>query len=88
MQITPLVTHSRDQLVSLCMIYVSLVWNSILQCCVIHRNTYSINSTAVTVTPAAAVPELLHGPFLSPQTSQIQFCLISRGGMNWSLCRV
>ena len=30
---------------------------------------------------------LLHGPFLSPQTSQIQFSPISRGGINWSVCR-
>ena len=28
-----------------------------------------------------------HGPFLSPQTSQIQFSPISRGGINWSVCR-
>ena len=49
-----------------------------------HLNTHSINCTAVTAT---AVPELLHGPFLSPQTSQIQFSLISRGGINWSVCR-
>ena len=27
-------------------------------------------------------PELLHGPIHSPQTSQIQFSPISRGGMN------
>ena len=30
---------------------------------------------------------LLHGPFLSPQTSQIQFSPIYRGGINWSVCR-
>ena len=30
---------------------------------------------------------LLYGPYLSPQTSQIQFSLISRGGINWSVSR-
>ena len=30
---------------------------------------------------------VLHGPFLSPQASQIQFSPISRGGINWSVCR-
>ena len=30
---------------------------------------------------------LLHGPFLSPQTSQIQFSPISRGDINCSVCR-
>ena len=55
----------------------------------IYWNTHSINYTARTVTPAvsAAVPKLLHGPFLSPQTSQIQFSPISRGGINRSVCR-
>lgn len=62
---------------------------------VYHQNTHSIKCTpvtvavtAVTVTPVTAVPpELLHGPFLSPQTSQIQLYPISRGGINWSVCR-
>ena len=35
----------------------------------------------------AAVPELLHGPIHSPETSQIQFSPISRVGINWSVCR-
>ena len=49
------------------------------------RDTHSSNCTTVTVTPAvtAVCPlELLHGPFLSPQISQIQFTPISRGGIN------
>ena len=55
----------------------------------IYWNPHSINCTALTVTPAvsAAVPKLLYGPILSPQTSQIQFSPISRGGINWSVCR-
>ena len=57
-----------------------------------NQNTHSINCTpvtTVTVTAAvtAAVPELLHGPILSPLTSQIKFSPISRGGINWSVCR-
>ena len=37
------------------------------------RNNHSIKCTPVTVTAAVnfTVPELLHGPFLSPQISQI-----------------
>ena len=35
-----------------------------------------------------AVPELLHCLIQTPQTFQIQFSPISRGGMNWSVCRV
>ena len=54
-------------------------------------NTHSINCTGVTAAAVTAAvpppPELLHGPILSPQTSQIQFSPISRGGINWSVCR-
>ena len=58
-----------------------------------YLNTHSINCTPVIVTAvpvtAAAVtaPKLLHGSFLSPQISQIQFSPISRGGINWLVCR-
>ena len=40
-----------------------------------------------TITVTVTVLELLHGPFLSPQISQIQFFPISRDGINWSVCR-
>ena len=33
-------------------------------------------------------PELLHGPILSPQTSQIKFSLIFGGGSNWLVCTI
>ena len=44
------------------------------------KKTLSIDCIAVTA--AVRPPELLHGPILSPQTSQIQFSPISRGGIN------
>ena len=59
--------------------------------------------TAAITAVTAGVPELLHGPFLSPQpplSPVFSFCIslhgpflspqtspISRGGINWSLCR-
>ena len=49
-----------------------------------NLNTHSTKC----IPPVAAVPELLHGPIHSHQTSQIKFSPISRGGMNWSVCRV
>ena len=55
-----------------------------------YQNTHSINCTPLTATHAVTVvppPELMHGQFLSPQTSQIRFSPISRGGINWSVCR-
>ena len=60
-----------------------------------NQNTHSINCTHVTITTvtvtaavtAITVLELLHGPFLSPQTSQFQFSPISRGGIKWLVCR-
>ena len=52
-----------------------------------YLNTHSINCVPADVTAVTAVPppELLHGPILSPQTSQIQFPPISRGSINWSV---
>ena len=38
-----------------------------------NRNTHSFNCTVTAVTAAVTVPEVLHGPIHSPQTSQIQF---------------
>ena len=55
--------------------------------CVSVRLSHSIKCNSVAeiqshVFPPAAVPELLHGPIHSPQTSEIQFSPIYRGGMN------
>ena len=49
-----------------------------------------MNGTPVTaVTAIATVPpwDLLQVPFLSPQTFQIEFSPIFRGGINWSVYR-
>ena len=47
----------------------------------------TVTAAATAVTAMTVPPELLHGPFLSPQTFQIQFYPIFRGGINWPVCR-
>ena len=62
-----------------CISYIYSHWlHSTMLCEAVHSH----------IVPPAAIPELLHSPIHSPQTSQIQFSLISKGGINWSVCRV